>query len=179
MGDFDGNGSTETIYALPSSLTTVDIAGLGTVNVIDATGIYGFPGFRFAVEPGEELLLLPAVIIGTLDSPPSLDSFTGVAGIGSPALSGYDFTTSFGPIVGDGGVGHPPSPIKHHWRRSPPWPRTTSRVRRPDSRRPCRSRRACCCSCPAFCRSRGAVASESARFDVNPPEGRTIISFKG
>jgi hypothetical protein len=108
--DFDGNGSTETIYAVPSSLTRITIAGLGTVDVIDATAIYSFPGFT-VVDPGEELLLEPAVIIGTLDSPPSLDSFTGVAAIGASALSGYNLATSLGSIVGDGGVGHPPIPI--------------------------------------------------------------------
>ena len=41
---------------------------------------------------------LPAVIIGILDNPPLTDSFTAFAGTGSFALTGYDLTTSIGPI---------------------------------------------------------------------------------
>ena len=105
--DFDLNGAVETIYALASSRTTVNIAGLGTFDVLDATAIYAFPPLE-NVEPGEELFLKPGVVIGTLDSPPSLDSFTGIAGIASDALLGYDLSTSIASIVGEGGVGRSP-----------------------------------------------------------------------
>jgi hypothetical protein len=104
--DHDGDGIIETIYGLPSSVTTVSIAGLGTVTVLDDSAVFEFPGLT-NVDPGEELLHMPAFIVGTLDSPGELDSFTGLAGIATNALAGYALATSFGPIVGAGGIGYP------------------------------------------------------------------------
>lgn len=106
--DFDANGAIETIYAVASLLTTVNVAGLGTVNVFEPTAIYAFPGFE-NVDPGEDLFLLPLVVIGTLDSPPSLESFTGIGGLASNALSGYDLATSIPSMVGAGGVARSPA----------------------------------------------------------------------
>ena len=39
--------------------------------------------------------------------PPALDSFTGLAGVSSDALLGYNLATSIGPITDAGGVGYP------------------------------------------------------------------------
>ena len=107
--DADGDGINDSnLYANASSLTTVSIAGLSTVNVLDPTAIYGFPPISASIlDPGEELLLMPAVVIGTLDAPPALDSFTGLAAIGADSLLGYNLATSISPIVGAGGVGYP------------------------------------------------------------------------
>jgi hypothetical protein len=85
-GDLDGDGITDTIHEVLISLTTVRIAGLGTVNVVDPTAIYAFPPFT-NVDPGEEIFHQPVVVIGTVDSPPSLDSFTGIAAIAGDAFS--------------------------------------------------------------------------------------------
>jgi hypothetical protein len=76
---------------------------------LDPTGIFAFPPIPpELLEEGEELFLIPAIVIGTLDEPPSLlDGFTGLAGVaGDPAL-GYNLATSIGPILGAGGVAHP------------------------------------------------------------------------
>ncbi len=107
--DFDGDGIDESaLYANPSSLTTVNIAGLSAVNVVDPTAIYGFPPIPPSLlDPGEELLAIPTVILGTLDTPTFSDSFTGLAAIGADALLGYNLATSIGPIGGAGGVGYP------------------------------------------------------------------------
>jgi hypothetical protein len=107
--DADGDGINDlTFYSLASSLTTVNIAGLGTVSVNDPTAIYAFPPIppEF-LEEGEDLLQLPTVIIGTVDNPPALDSFTGLAAVGSDQLLGYNLATSISPLVGAGGVGYP------------------------------------------------------------------------
>jgi hypothetical protein len=107
--DGDGDGINDVnFYANASSLTTVNIAGLGTVNVNDPTAIFGFPPIppEF-LEEGEDLLQLPTVIIGTVDHPPALDSFTGLAAVGGDPLLGYNLATSIGPINGAGGVGYP------------------------------------------------------------------------
>ena len=98
-------------FANVPSATTVTIAGIGTATVTGSldgglssrpTAIYSFPT---PANPGMGLPVLPYVIIGTLDQPPALDSFTGLGGIGSNALLGYDLTTSIGPITAiPGGV---------------------------------------------------------------------------
>ena len=105
--DVDFDGDLDTMYAVASSLTTVSIAGLGTVNVLEPTAIYAFPPLS-NVEPGEELFLLPVVVIGTLDDPPSLDSFTGLAGLASTALLGFNLATPLPATTGAGGVGRSP-----------------------------------------------------------------------
>lgn len=107
--DADGDGVNDIFYyASLLGLTTVNIAGLGTVSVLDPTAIYALPPIppEFS-EPGEELLLKASVILGTLDAPPALDSFTGLAAVAGDALLGYNLATSIGPIVSTGGVGYP------------------------------------------------------------------------
>jgi hypothetical protein len=95
---------TYTLYANLSSLTTVTIAGIGTATITDATAVYSFPT---PVSIATGFPVLPYAIIGTLDSPPSLDSFTGIGGQGDNALLGYDLKSSIGPITGSpGGIGH-------------------------------------------------------------------------
>lgn len=91
-------------FANPSSATTVFITGIGFATITDATAVYSFPT-PVAIATG--FPVLPYAIIGTLDNPPSLDSFTGVGGQGNNALLGYGLTTSIGPITGSpGGIGH-------------------------------------------------------------------------
>lgn len=95
---------TYTLYANLSSLTRITIAGIGTATITDATAVYSFPT-PVLIDTG--FPVLPYAIIGTLDSPPSLDSFTGIGGQGDNALLGYGLTTSIGPITGSpGGIGH-------------------------------------------------------------------------
>jgi len=97
---------TYTLYANLSSLTRVTIAGIGTATITDATAVYSFPT-PISIATG--FPVLPYAVIGTLDSPPSLDSFTGVGGQGNNALLGYGLTTSIGPVTGSpGGIGHSP-----------------------------------------------------------------------
>ena len=108
--DTDGDGVNDFFYyASLLGPTTVNIAGLGTVSVLDPTAIYALPPVPPELaEPGEELLLQATVILGTLDAPPALDSFTGLAGIAGDALLGYNLATSIGPIFSAGGVAYPP-----------------------------------------------------------------------
>ena len=101
-----GDGTIITIYALLADLTTVNIAGLSTVDVLDATAIYAFPPIAHP-DTGEEAFLQPSVVIGRLDSPPALDPFTGLGAVFDDALLDYNLTTSIGPIVSAGGVGNP------------------------------------------------------------------------
>jgi hypothetical protein len=90
-----------------SSLTTVDIAGIGTALVTDRSAVYGFP---IPVDINDDGTIdPPLVVFGTIDDFPVLESFTGLGGIGSDALAGYDLRTAIGPITAPGGVGHPPS----------------------------------------------------------------------
>jgi hypothetical protein len=97
---------TITFYANLSSLTRVTIAGIGTATVTDASAVYSFPA-AIDIDPSHSFPVLPYVVIGTLDSPPSLDSFTGVGVQGDNALLGYDLKTAIGPITGiPGGIGH-------------------------------------------------------------------------
>jgi hypothetical protein len=96
-----------TYYANLSSLTTVTIAGIGTATVTDPNAIYSIPT-PVDIDPKNGFPVLPYVVIGTLDSPPGLDSFTGIGAQGDNALLGYDLTTAIGPITGSpGGVGYP------------------------------------------------------------------------
>jgi hypothetical protein len=85
--------------------TTVRIAGIPTAQVTDPTAVWSF---YTPVPLDQGFPALPYVIIGTLDSPPSLEQFTGIAVLGSNALLGYELRTSFGPITAiPGGVGYP------------------------------------------------------------------------
>ena len=101
------------VFANPSSATTVTIAGVGTATITDPTATYSFPT-PVDIDPKNGFPILPYAVIGTLDSPPSLDGFTGIGGQGDNALLGYDLTTSIGPITGSpGGVGHPAGLVIH------------------------------------------------------------------
>jgi PEP-CTERM motif len=91
--------------------TTVNIPGIGTAAVTDATEIVATV-MPFVPDVG--FPLLPYVVIGTLDHPPATDSITGIGGIGSSSLLGYDLRTSIGPITASpGGVGHDPCCVVH------------------------------------------------------------------
>ena len=87
---------------------TIDIPGVGTATVTDATGVWVF-GQPVDIDDDPATPELPAVVIGTLDDPPLTDSFTGIGGTGSMLLLGYDLTTSIGPVSSAllGGVGYP------------------------------------------------------------------------
>ena len=93
-------------YINLSSLTTVDIAGIGTATVTDPSAVYAFPPVDIDddgdIDP-------PLVIFGTIDDFPVLESFTGLGGTGSDALAGYDLRTAVAPIANSGGLGYPPS----------------------------------------------------------------------
>jgi hypothetical protein len=88
--------------------TTVEIPGIGTATVTDPTAIWVF-GQPVDIDDDPTTPELPAAVIGTVDDPPALDSFTGLGGTGAMALLGYDLTTSIGPISSAllGGVGYP------------------------------------------------------------------------
>ncbi|MBZ5678369.1 MAG: PEP-CTERM sorting domain-containing protein [Acidobacteriia bacterium] len=93
------------VFANVSSATTVFITGIGTATVTDPNAVYSVPT-PVAIDTG--FPVLPYVVIGTLDSPPALESFTGIGAQGDNALLGYDLTTAIGPITGSpGGVGYP------------------------------------------------------------------------
>jgi len=108
--DTDGDGIDDYFVNVNLlGLTTVNIAGFAPVTLLDPGAIYAIPPVPPELaEPGEELLLKATVILGTLDSPPALDSFTGLAGVAGDPLLGYNLTTSFGPFAGAGGVAYPP-----------------------------------------------------------------------
>jgi hypothetical protein len=74
--------------------TSVSIPGIGTATITDPTAIYSTV-IRFDLGLG----LFPYVVVGTLDHPPAVDSFTGIAAVASDAVLGYDLTTFFGPIT--------------------------------------------------------------------------------
>ena len=100
-------------FANLSSATTVTIAGIGIATVSDPTAIYSFPT-AVDIDPKNGFPVLPYVVIGTLDNPPALDSFTGIGAQGDNALLGYDLTTAIGPITGSpGGVGYPTGLVVH------------------------------------------------------------------
>ena len=72
--------------------------------VTQPTGIWGF------AQPldDDDLPALPLVIMGTVDDPPLLNSFTGLGAVASDDLLGYLLNTSFGPLTATpGGVFYP------------------------------------------------------------------------
>ena len=91
-----------------SGPVTVEIPGIGTATVTEPTGIWAF-GQPVDLDDDPTTPDSPGVVIGTVDHPPALDSFTGLAGTLSFALLDYDLTT---PIATGGGVlsgvGYPP-----------------------------------------------------------------------
>jgi hypothetical protein len=94
------------VYALALDGLTVNIAGIGTATVTDPTMVFGIPvALDDTQDPDNELPPFPLVILGRIDNPPALDSFTGMAATGSNALGGYQLDAAIGPIVGVGGVG--------------------------------------------------------------------------
>ena len=93
----------DTFYAVALDGLTVNIAGFGTATITDATEVFGIP--QPFIDPEGEIPAIPLVILGRIDNPPDLDSFTGIASAGSNGLAGYDLTTSIGPIGDIGGVG--------------------------------------------------------------------------
>jgi hypothetical protein len=92
-------------FANVSSLTTVDITGIGIATVIDPSAVYGFSIPVDIDEDGD--IDPPLVVFGTIDEPPAIESFTGLGGTASNALAGYDLRTAIGPISGVGGIGYP------------------------------------------------------------------------
>jgi len=87
--------------AAPLNLTTIAIQGVGTATITDPTEILSTKD-PVSIEGSP---LLPFVILGRIDSPPALDSLTGIGFIADQALLGYDLTTSIGPITSVGGIG--------------------------------------------------------------------------
>ena len=57
------------------------------------------------IDTDDELPPFPLVLLGRVDHPPALDSFTGMAGTFSDDLAGYLLDTSTALIPGGGGVG--------------------------------------------------------------------------
>jgi hypothetical protein len=92
-------------FANVSSLTTVDIAGFATAQLTDPNAIYGFSVPVDIDDDGD--IDPPLIVMGTLDDPPAIESFTGIGGTANDALAGYDLRTAIGPITGGGGIGHP------------------------------------------------------------------------
>jgi hypothetical protein len=93
-------------YAIPLTDLKVNIDGLGTATVTDTTQVISIPQVvPDDIDTEDELPPFPLVLLGRTDHPPALDSFTGMAGVGSNALGGYLLDTSIGPIGGFGGVG--------------------------------------------------------------------------
>ena len=88
----------------------MNIGGFGTATITDPTEIIAT---QIAISITTGFPVLPYVIFGTVDSPPSLESITGLGVTGNNALLGYNLTTSIGPITGVGGVGYPTQLIVH------------------------------------------------------------------
>ena len=98
------------IAVATTGTTTVNIAGFGTATITDPTEIVSTQ-IPISIDTG--FPVLPYVVFGTVDSPPSLESITGLGVTGNNALLGYNLTTSIGPITGFGGVGYPTTLIVH------------------------------------------------------------------
>jgi len=92
-------------YAIPLNALAVNIAGIGTATVTDATEVISIPqAVPDDIDTDDELPPFPIVLLGRIDHPPDLDSFTGMAGTFSNALAGYLLNTSIA-ASGGGGVG--------------------------------------------------------------------------
>ena len=95
-------------FANGSLGTTVDIFGIGIATVTDPTGIWVF-GQPVDLDDDPTTPEMPGVVIGTVDDPPALTSFTGLGGVLNEAFLDYDLRTSIGPITAmPGGVFYPP-----------------------------------------------------------------------
>jgi hypothetical protein len=106
-----GTGDTANIvseygFAFAEPLTTtLAIEGIGTATITDPTEIFSSV-LSLVIDPS--LPNLPYVVMGRIDHPPALDSFTGIGVVGNTALLGYDLSTSIGPITtSPAGVGFP------------------------------------------------------------------------
>lgn len=99
--------------AAPLLSTTLTIEGVGTATVTDPMMIFSSV---IAVDICGGCPVTSYVVMGRIDSPPALDSFTGLAVVGDDALLGYDLTTAhdatyaggmgWNPLCGT--VGHDP-----------------------------------------------------------------------
>ena len=92
-----------TFYAVALDGLAVSIAGIGTATLTDPAEVFSFP--QAIIDPDGEIPPLPGLILGRIDHPPALDSWTGMAAVFSDSLDGYDLKTSKGPITDFGGVG--------------------------------------------------------------------------
>jgi hypothetical protein len=91
-----------------TGVVTVAIPGIGTATVTEPTGIWAF-GQPVDLDDDPVTPDSPGVVIGTVDNPPALDSFTGLGGTLSFALLDYDLTTPIATVGGIlSGVGYPP-----------------------------------------------------------------------
>src|ERR1051325_8746559 len=77
--------------------TTVQIAGIGTALITDPTAAYWSPNVP-------SFSTVPLFLIARWDNPAGT-STTGVGGVISTKLVGYDLRTSIGPITDQGGLG--------------------------------------------------------------------------
>ena len=85
----------------------MDIFGIGIATVSDPTGIWVF-GQPVDLDDDPTTPELPGVVFGTVDDPPLLNSFTGLAACWVIRYSTTIFRTSLGPITALGGVFYPP-----------------------------------------------------------------------
>ena len=108
---FTGTGDTANVQALafglisyfanPLSSMVVTIGGIGTATILDPPGIWSFP------QPVPGFIPLPAVIMGRIDSPPVMDSFTAFGFALNAGLAGYGLTP-IGPLTGPGAADFDP-----------------------------------------------------------------------
>jgi hypothetical protein len=91
------------LYAVALDHLSVNIAGIGAATIADPTEVFDFS--QAIIDPSGQIPPLPGLVLGRIDSPPDLNGFTGMAAVFDNSLAGYDLKTSFGPIVGFGGVG--------------------------------------------------------------------------
>jgi hypothetical protein len=110
---FTGTGDTANVvdlfggifFANPLDSLTVSIESIGIATLTEAAEIVGLP--TAVIDP--EIPPFPLVLFGRTDDPPDLSSITGIAGVASDALSGYELKTAFAPLTDLGGVGLFPS----------------------------------------------------------------------
>ena len=90
------------VWVVALDSLVVNIEGVGSATLTEPAELFGVPQ---AILDADDLPPLPLVILGRIDHPPALGSFTGMAGVGSNALAGYNLKTSIGPVSDFGGVG--------------------------------------------------------------------------